>query len=31
VAAEHSFDARAQVLLADVLDARGVTHDLRDR
>ncbi len=31
VAAEHSFEARAQVLLADVLDARGVTHDVRDR
>ncbi|MFC5675816.1 glycosyltransferase family protein [Aeromicrobium endophyticum] len=28
VAAQHSFDARARVLLADVLDARGVTHDL---
>ncbi|MET0766521.1 MAG: glycosyltransferase [Aeromicrobium sp.] len=31
VAAEHSFAARARVLLADVLDARGVTHDLHDR
>jgi hypothetical protein len=31
VAAEHSFAARAKVLLADVLDARGVTHDLHDR
>ncbi|MET0819615.1 MAG: glycosyltransferase [Aeromicrobium sp.] len=31
VAAEHSFDARAEVLLADVLDARSVAHDLRDR
>ena len=31
VAAEHSFEARARVLLVDVLDARGVTHDLRDR
>ncbi|MET0927992.1 MAG: glycosyltransferase, partial [Aeromicrobium sp.] len=30
VAAEHSFAARAKVLLADVLDARGVAHDLRD-
>ncbi|MBD8606630.1 glycosyltransferase [Aeromicrobium sp. CFBP 8757] len=28
VAAEHSFEARARVLLADVLDARGVEHDL---
>lgn len=31
VAAEHSFEARARVLLADVLDARGVQHDLRLR
>jgi hypothetical protein len=31
VAAEHSFAARARVLLADVLDARGVDHDLHDR
>jgi hypothetical protein len=31
VAAEHSFAARAKVLLADVLDARGVTHALHDR
>jgi hypothetical protein len=28
VAADHSFEARARVLLADVLDARGVPHDL---
>ena len=28
VAAEHSFEARARTLLADVLDARGVAHDL---
>ena len=31
VAAEHSFEARVRVLMADVLDARGVTHDLHDR
>lgn len=31
VAAEHSFEARARVMLADVLDARGVHHDLRHR
>ncbi|MET0929023.1 MAG: glycosyltransferase, partial [Aeromicrobium sp.] len=31
VAAEHSFATRARALLADVLDARGVQHDLRDR
>lgn len=31
IAAEHSFAARAKVLLADVLDARGVAHDLHDR
>jgi GT2 family glycosyltransferase len=30
VAAEHSFKARAKVLLADVLDVRGVAHDLRN-
>jgi hypothetical protein len=29
VAAKHSFVARARTLLADVLDARGVQHDLR--
>jgi GT2 family glycosyltransferase len=29
VAREHSFDARARTLLADVLDARGVPHELR--
>jgi GT2 family glycosyltransferase len=28
VAREHSFDARARTLLADVLDERGVAHDL---
>ena len=28
IAKEHSFEARAKVLLADVLDARGVAHDL---
>ncbi|MBP2389196.1 glycosyltransferase family protein [Aeromicrobium fastidiosum] len=28
VAAEHSFEARARTLLADVLDVRGVAHDL---
>ena len=28
IAAEHSFAARAKVLLSDVLDARGVAHDL---
>jgi spore maturation protein CgeB len=28
VAAEHSFAARARTLLADVLDVRGVAHDL---
>jgi len=31
VAADHSFAARARVLLADVLDARGVDHDLHGR
>lgn len=29
IAAEHSFLARARTLLADVLDVRGVPHDLR--
>ncbi|MCW2840520.1 MAG: hypothetical protein JWR55_2003, partial [Aeromicrobium sp.] len=28
IAREHSFAARARTLLGDVLDARGVTHDL---
>jgi hypothetical protein len=28
VAAEHSFEARARTLLADVLDVRGIAHDL---
>ena len=31
VAADHSFAARARVLLADVLDVRGVGHHLHDR
>jgi hypothetical protein len=31
VAQDHSFAARARVLLADVLDARGVAHRLHDR
>lgn len=31
IAAAHSFSARAQVLLADVLDVRGVEHDLHNR
>jgi hypothetical protein len=31
IAREHSFAARARTLLADVLDVRGVTHDLSDR
>jgi hypothetical protein len=31
IAREHSFAARARTLLADVLDVRGVTHDLTDR
>lgn len=31
IAKEHSFETRAKVLLADVLDARGVAHDLGDR
>ncbi|MDM4762307.1 glycosyltransferase [Galbitalea sp. SE-J8] len=29
VAREHSFAARARTLLADVLDVRGIEHDLR--
>lgn len=30
VAAAHSFDQRARILLADVLDIRGVEHNLHD-
>lgn len=31
IAEQHSFESRAKVLVADVLDARGVEHDLHDR